>query len=470
MEISANARHYALRELSRRAGVSWESYQRWRIEQRAESLIVRPFPDASAEIHFPIVSNAELEKDKIARKTWAKEAVPEFRGHVPDFIVPFCQRDSVNGEALFVQQAANVFRCTEDILASLLITLCRREESDSQIRDTYQRFPASGSIAARHGFLSRPIVDEYGLAFRQVLQMLIPGWQPSPRKGAVKLSHDIDQVGIPFSLRSTLGHAAVRRAPVACARDFLSLASGVEPGYLHSVRRICRISSQYGLKSALYWKASAPGPFDTGYGIGHPKIARVLAWAKDEGIELGVHPGYETFQSREALREEVQRLREAIDTEALGGRQHYLRWCPETWADWESCGLAYDSSVGFADQGGFRCGTCWPYLPWLWREDRCADLLEIPLVVMDATLVSYMKLNPAQSVEFVQELWKKCELVGGVFTLLWHNTSPFAPYGEHYLRILSLLCGARNYEWENELEELRQEPRKSPPKPVSARA
>lgn len=448
--------------------MSLEFYQRWSIEQRTESLVVRPLRDVSAEIHFPIARSVEIEKEKIVRKTWAKEAAPELRGHVPDFIVPFCRRDSINGEALFVQPAAHVFRCTEDVLASLLITLCRGEESDSQARDAYDRFPASSGIAARHGFLHRPIVDEYGLAFRQVLQVLLPGWQPSPRQATVKLSHDIDQVGIPFSLKSTLGHTAVRRAPFASTRDLLSFADNVEPGYLQSVRRICQISSQYGLQSAVYWKASAPGPFDTGYDIGHPKIARVIAWAKDQGIEMGVHPGYDTFRSREMLRAEVQRLRKLIGTEALGGRQHYLRWRPESWADWESCGLAYDSTVGFADQAGFRCGTCWPYLPWLWHEDRCADLLEIPLLVMDATLVNYMKLSPRQSLESVRELWKKCELHGGVFTLLWHNTGVFAPYWEHYLPILNLLRGARNYEWKKELAELRQEQRKFAPKAVCA--
>jgi len=57
-----------------------------------------------------------------------------------------------------------------------------------------------------------------------------------------------------------------------------------------------------------------------------------------------------------------------------------------------------------------------------------------------------------------------------VFTLLWHNTSLFAPYGQHYLRTLSLLLGARNHEWENELEKLRQELRKFSPKRVRARA
>jgi hypothetical protein len=196
----------------------------------------------------------------------------------------------------------------------------------------------------------------------------------------------------------------------------------------------------------------------------------VIAWAKDEGIELGVHPGYETFRSRVTLQKEVQRARAAIGRGAVGGRQHYLRWCPETWTDWESCGLAYDSSVGFADQVGFRCGTCFPYLPWLLNRDRCAELLEIPLLVMDAALVQYMKLNPQRSREVVRGLLKRCSLVGGVFTLLWHNTSLFAPYWQHYLPILEMLSGAMNYEWETELNELRKEQRELTTKAICARA
>lgn len=456
-EISESARLYALRELSRRAGVSFDFFRCWRTELRAESLIVRPMPDTLTEIHFPIFARTEKRIEDIVRKTWSREAPVECREHIPDFIVPFCRRDSVNAEALFVQEAPHLFRCTEDLLASLLFTLCRREESDSQERDIHGRFPASASIAARHGFLTRPIVDEYGLAFQQILLTFIPSWQPLTRTLRVKLSHDIDELGIPSRFKSAVGQTLRRAAPYASARDFLSLVSSVEPGYLHSVRTICQISLQRGLHSALYWKTSAPGPFDTGYDLEHPKIAPVIAWAKDKGIELGVHPGYETFRSRPALQEEVQRAQAAIGKELIGGRQHYLRWCPETWADWESCGLAYDSTAGFADQVGFRCGTCQPFLPWLWDQNRCADLMEIPLVVMDGTLVRYMKLNPQQSREVVRQLLKRCSLVGGVFTLVWHNTGLFEPYWKHYLPILDMLSGTMNYEWETELKELRKE-------------
>jgi hypothetical protein len=98
-----------------------------------------------------------------------------------------------------------------------------------------------------------------------------------------------------------------------------------------------------------------------------------------------------------------------------------------------------------------------PYLPWLLESDRCANLLEIPLVAADGTLVQHMGLALERSREFAQDLLEKCRQVGGVFTLLWHNTGLFPPCRDHYQPILDLLRGIQNYEWEPELDQLRRE-------------
>jgi hypothetical protein len=178
-----------------------------------------------------------------------------------------------------------------------------------------------------------------------------------------------------------------------------------------------------------------------------------MDWARSHGVEMGVHPGYFTFGDETELGAEVERCRAAIGKGELGGRQHYLRWSPETWLDWERCGLAYDSSVGFADCVGFRAGTCWPYRPWLWKENRRAELLEIPLIVMEQSLISasYMGLTPEQSAAAVKDLLRKCGAVGGVFTLLWHNNCLGRPYGAHLSGILDLLAGLENYEWREDV-------------------
>jgi hypothetical protein len=192
-----------------------------------------------------------------------------------------------------------------------------------------------------------------------------------------------------------------------------------------------------------------PSPADSGYDPRHRKIRRVLEWLRKIGVECGVHPGYATFRSPEKLRREVSILRDLLGPQPLGGRQHYLRWCPDTWIDWENCGLAYDSSVGYADQIGFRAGTCIPYRPWIFSLNRQSDLLEIPLLVTDRTLVVKMKLEKAEALQAVDGLLARCKAVGGVFTLLWHNDSFLEPaYREIYLCLLKTLSGAENYNWQ----------------------
>lgn len=456
--VSPEARLYALLELGRRAGVTNEFLQSWRVTSSTEGhLLVQPQLGVSAQIRFPL-SPTELETNRLVRKNWYDEAPAEFRESVPDFIVPFCTRTSMADQPLFTEESPLQFSCTEDILGSIVLTLSRFEEVVSRVRDVHGRFPAFASLAFRHNYLDRPIVDEYGLALQQILKILMPGWQPAPRSLRVKLTHDIDQPGIPFSFKSAMGHVVKRKAPLSCVRDFLSLGTGVEPTYLNRVRDICQLSLKRNLHPALYWMASAPGAYDFGYNIADSRIARVMHWARGQGIEMGAHPGYDTFLSPVLLEQQVQRCRKALQNERIGGRQHYLRWCPETWLHWEGCGLMYDSTVGFADSVGFRAGTCIPYLPWLWKENRRANLLEIPLVVMDGTLIGadYMALRLGQVHEVVERLIRRCAVVGGVFTLIWHNTSLFPAYSRCYARILDALSGATDYDWQSDLAQLRQ--------------
>jgi len=446
-------------ELSRRAGVAREFLQRWSIafSPQGDSLVAQPQPGAAGQIRFPLACT-ELQMDRVVRKTWCVEPAAEFRGLVPDFIVPFCTRESTAGQPLFTEEGPQQFSCTEDILASIVLTLSRFEEIGSPARDNHGRFPASASVAFRHNYLDRPIVDEYGLALQQILRIMMPGWQPAPRSLRVKISHDIDRVGIPFSLKSAIGHLIKRHAPVFCLRDFLSLGTGVEPAFLKQVRDICQLSMERNLHSTVYWMASTPGAIDSGYDVADTRVERVMRWVRDQGIEMGVHPGYDTFLAPALLQDQVQQCRKALQNDHVGGRQHYLRWCPETWAHWEQCGLLYDSSVAFADCAGFRAGTCVPYLPWLWNQNRCADLLEIPLVVMDGTLLSpqYMALEPAQVQSVVESLRQRCAAVGGVFTIVWHNTSLGPPFGRHYPGILDALTGNADYDWQADLKELRE--------------
>jgi hypothetical protein len=215
------------------------------------------------------------------------------------------------------------------------------------------------------------------------------------------------------------------------------------------------LSLRRGLTPAVYWKGISRRQRRRDYNPYHPKVRLMIEWLQKHEVELGVHPGYDTFRSPDKLRREVQMIREILGGQPIGGRQDYLRWCPDSWLDWENCGLVYDSTVGFADQIGFRAGTCFPYYPWFFTLNRQARVLELPLIVMDCTLSSYMELDVDQSLIAISECVEQCRKVGGVMTILWHNDSMMNPSLETLLvHTLDSLSGYHRYDYANPPKDL----------------
>ena len=162
-------------------------------------------------------------------------------------------------------------------------------------------------------------------------------------------------------------------------------------------------------------------------------IEQLIRAIHERGHEIGLHPSYTTYRSSQDVAEEFALLRDECDRlgvtqSAWGGRQHYLRWQnPTTWTAWDDAGLDYDSSVGYATDVGFRCGTCREF-PVYDLVRRCPlRLRERPLVVMECAL-SYRLHQPAAACfERVTRLIERCRKVNGNFTLLWHNNNLVSP-------------------------------------------
>jgi hypothetical protein len=454
------ARLYAVRELARRASVSPEFFYSWNIDCGDSETTIYLQPGTRKCIRFRNLSPQRwhdllLKKWHTSRATWMFAPPDTVQQVIPDFVVPFSLSRGDGRLPLFSPIDNETVVCDLDLPLSTLLTLSRFEEIQTDHRDAHGRFAAPMSVAYRDNFLERPIVDEYGLAVEQALTYLLPEWQPRTRKLRVKLSHDIDTVGYPFRVRTVLGHVVHRHQLSAAARDLVGRLVGLRPIHLELVQSIAQHSLDRGLDSAVYWKSAPAGPLDSGYDPRRREIQKVIRWLQQNGVENGVHPGYDTFLSPDRLQQELYVLRQALGEPSLGGRQHYLRWSPRTWKHWEECGLAYDSTVGYPERVGFRAGTCFPYRPWLLWLNREANLIEIPLIVMECVLAYKMGLNPQQSREVVRDSIARCRLVGGVFTLLWHNGSLIEPiYGDTYERILDDLAGEARFDWRKPGEEL----------------
>jgi hypothetical protein len=340
-----------------------------------------------------------------------------------------------------------------DLIASTMFCLTRYEERDPVACDVHGRFSGATSVAAREGFLDRPVIDEYAFALKRWIDAIAP--EPEftliPRQFSVHVSHDVDLL-----TRTTNPILTLRRAAGALVRRegrrevasrlndaFWHTVDARQAPYVKGVFRLAQMSRSAGLTSAFYFMMEEE-EFGCGYDPHKTPIAReVIEAVRREGCEIGIHGTYRTVTDSEALKREKSKLAQLIGREPLGGRQHLLRFrVPDTWRCWRDAGLKYDATLGFADMEGFRAGTCHPYQPFDLTADREIDIWELPLVVMDATLKNYRRMSPAAAEARIMELATRCAAVHGVFSILWHNSSlvgTWHDWADMYARILSRL-------------------------------
>jgi hypothetical protein len=148
-----------------------------------------------------------------------------------------------------------------------------------------------------------------------------------------------------------------------------------------------------------------------------PSLARAVAPA----AEVGVHAST-AATGAEGLREERERMAQLIGAPVRGVRFHNLRG-GDALPDVAAAGFDYDSTLGFAEEPGFAAGIARPFRPYDRARDRPLDLVEVPLAVMDTTLLSprYLGLSAALGRQRALTALEPLRRWGGAAALLWHN-------------------------------------------------
>jgi peptidoglycan/xylan/chitin deacetylase (PgdA/CDA1 family) len=348
-------------------------------------------------------------------------------------------------QSSFFENRENFIHLGLDIFGSAFFMLTRYEEVVKPDRDQCDRFPASASLAAQEHFLDRPIINEYLEVLWGCMQALWPGLQRKNHTYEMVLSHDVDE---PFRF----AFSGVRRLLQRCAGDILyrksvwallmSLRSWGQVKWQqrydcdpnNTFDLIMDISEQHNVQSAFYFITDhSAGIMDGDYHMEHPLIRQLLRKIHTRGHEIGLHTSYNTYLDPAQTLKEFQILTQACAEEGIyqdtwGGRQHYLRWLtPTTFQNWDAAGLQYDSTLTYAEQIGFRCGTCYEFPVFDLATSTTLRLRERPLCIMEVsvTRVAYMGLNIADgtALSAMVNIKRNCQLFNGKFTLLWHNVS-----------------------------------------------
>lgn len=330
-----------------------------------------------------------------------------------------------------------------DVFGSVFVMLSRYEEAVLTERDRHDRFPATASLAYSAGFLDRPVVDEWVELLWGAMQAIWPGLARKKRIPQVAVSCDVDHpyssyvLTLPATARKVASDLLRRRSVTAALRSVANAVASRNGSYHldpnNTFDWIMTVNESAGNTVTFNFLAGCTDPeMDGFYSIDEPRVRALIRSIHERGHRIGLHGSYGTYMSPELQRLEVLRFQEAmreegIATAVVSNRQHYLRWNPrETARNLEEAGISVDSTLGYADRPGFRCGTCHEFQMFDLIERRPLRLTQSPLLVMEDTVLAkeYLAMGHTDgALELMRAIKERAFAMRGSFTLLWHNTS-----------------------------------------------
>lgn len=367
--------------------------------------------------------------------------------------------DKVTLKVFSLAENAPLFSCEGkevrvnfDMLTISFLLLSRYEETMTERRDKYGRFCYSDSLCSKYELIDVPIVDEYAMLLRKFVQESFSNFVVTRREPKFVPTHDIDFLfrfpSFPKAVKTIAGDLFKRKnLRLSCkslAEYMKSLRDFRRDPYVLAVYELLKVSVENKLNSVFYFKSLRSKGFDSTYNILSPKSCACIKDLQSHGVTVGLHGGYDSFDDKIIFATEKSRLETVCGCEISALRQHFLRFdVRKTPQIWQECGIRSDSTLGFPEREGFRCGTCRPYPLYDIENDCALGVVEHPLVAMDTTLFQYRELTEEEAFANISRLYERCKAVEGDFVLLWHNTTMFGElkswYENVYLRFLNTL-------------------------------
>jgi hypothetical protein len=309
--------------------------------------------------------------------------------------------------------------------------LTRWEEYVNKNRDKHNRFPATQSLAFKQGFLDRPIVNEYVEKLKKKLLDLDDTVVFKERKFELVLTHDVDELIMWKSWKQVFRVVAgdiLKRKNIKLALSrvteyFLIKQDKIKDPF-DTFDWLMDKSESVGVKSRFYFMSGGVTKFDNRYKIDDKKTIKLINHIKNRGHIVGFHPSYNAYNDTMQFKKEKEALEKASKCKIEEGREHYLRFeVPTTWQIWEDNGMKVDSTCGYADKEGFRCGTGDEFSVFNILTREKLRLKERPLIFMDDNHHSYnQNLNTEKSFEIIAKLIQQAKKYNTKTTLLFHNS------------------------------------------------
>lgn len=312
-----------------------------------------------------------------------------------------------------------------DIFAASFYLLSRYEEYLPHVKDGLGRYPATESLAYTHKFLDSPIIDLWVQRFRFLLQTAYPDTvftiPQMESKVLIQVTQAFAYKKLGF-LRTVAGFWTdffKFRLKRNFTRIRVLLGLRKDPSdtftWLNNTQKQSAIPFQYFFELGDFSQESR--------NIKHSKATfQSLIKMVGDYSRVGLLISQRASKQMGQLKIEKRRM-EGIVNRSLKSVQvtHKLFQLPETYRHSIDQEITEDYSMAYANQPGFRAGTCTPFLFYDLDYEIQTPLLLFPLCIEDHHIVDGIR-GIVDTVTF-EALQTQVRAVGGVFVVGFSNTS-----------------------------------------------
>ena len=310
-----------------------------------------------------------------------------------------------------------------DIFAASFYLLSRYEEYLPHVKDEHGRFPANESLAYQNDFLEIPVVDLWVKRLKNALQRRFPEleFKNTPYKQI-----SIMDVSVAFAYRKkgvirTLGATLIDlfRFRLSKVLDRFLVLLGFRKDPYDFFFRINQLHKQYNCEAVFFFLMADYSNYDKNISVINSSFKTLIKSVADYSI-VSLMASYKGFDDITILKKERNRLINTINRPVKRVRQRFNRLSiPDTYRLMVDAGFNEDYTMGYANEVGFRAGTCSPFYFYDISFEEQIPILINSFCVQYTSLYKFNSVSKAEE-KFI-ELSQRVQEVNGDFNVVFSN-------------------------------------------------
>ena len=259
-----------------------------------------------------------------------------------------------------------------DIFSATFYLVSRYEEYLPHIKDHYNRFTAKESLAYKHHFLDRPLVNLWIKECQKIIENKHNDFVFPNQTFTYTSTIDVDNAFYFLEKGLVRTAASFIKAILQNDKDHLHFRKNVLMGKqadpYDTFEYQLKINQQFDVDVIYFILLADYGTNDKNCSV-HSRKFQLLIKHLSDYSRVGIHPSFSSNSNIDTLQMEVKRLERIINEEVKLSRQHFLKLdIPKTYRNLIELSIEHDYTMGYASHTGFRASICTPYFFTTWNR------------------------------------------------------------------------------------------------------